>query len=263
MINVIEDIQSGNLPKILFKYRTFTSEFDLNVLRNSEVYFSSPKKFEDPKDCKLDYTYKSLTKENIWKRGFQIITNENPTFNRATKRGQLRQLEKVSPIYNPHLRPKIENKFRNQFEEMAGVLSLSTEFDNSDMWKKYANDFSGFCVGFNSEFFFNKDIGAIWGKVIYTEHLPKICPIILPEEDVTKNWLTELFYKENKWDFENEYRVIGIRFNGIEDQTRKKVLGHKAIEVIYLGRNILKSNSDLVFKICEKNQIDSTRIIFL
>ena len=61
-----EGIENGVFPNNVYKFRDF-SDFTDKIILNSEFYFASPKRFNDPFDCNLSYR-QDYTEEEILKK---------------------------------------------------------------------------------------------------------------------------------------------------------------------------------------------------
>ena len=73
------------------------------------------------------------------------------------------------------------------------------------MWSYYADSHRGFCIGYNSRFLVKCGLFGMGGKVLYRNDFPKL-PLFLTEDD--HPMLDILFTKWNKWEHENEYRLM-------------------------------------------------------
>lgn len=47
-------VEEGKLPRALFKYRSLSSINTYKIFINKKMYFSAPKDFNDPFDCKIN-----------------------------------------------------------------------------------------------------------------------------------------------------------------------------------------------------------------
>lgn len=66
MIKIIKD---GNpekdMPSILYKYRNWKDDYHKGLLTHNEIYFASPKDFNDPYDCRITERFVNRTPEEI------------------------------------------------------------------------------------------------------------------------------------------------------------------------------------------------------
>lgn len=59
-------LENKQLPPIVYKYRNWKDQCNKDVLQKNHLFFTSPKEFNDPFDCKIPDDYSLLdTEENI------------------------------------------------------------------------------------------------------------------------------------------------------------------------------------------------------
>lgn len=215
-------------PQKLYKYRVWSNALHKKVLTESELFFSSPKNFNDPYDCGLPFR--------------QHADNSDPVI-------IAQALEKSVPGLFPHLNAKeLEEKCVQQlslimqnpeswFEmnwgykpedlsQLFGVLSLTPHPANYLMWSHYSNSHTGFCVEFDTRKLFESLKGE-FQMVRYSDEIP-----ILSINDTLENKLLDiLIYTKSKiWEYEDEYRLTLI--NG-PNKTLK--FDPHALTAIYFG----------------------------
>ena len=183
---------------ILYKYRSCDSR-SISMLENRELYFSDPKHFNDPVDCKINI-FSAL------KAAVELAENED-----STVRNKLEQLGKLDDLFK-----KIENGVKN-----AGVYSLTREQNNVLMWSHYADKHKGFSVGFDfssSITEYNEENQIVGTEDVYysednpfVEYFLSICkaPKLPPWEEFWPSIFSMgLVAKSYAWKYENEVRVI-------------------------------------------------------
>ena len=222
------------LPELIFKYRNWSSEFHETILTERKVFMASPSSFEDELDCKIPIRYDLLTKQEIFEKYLHHSKIENPQRNRAEHRRYSKEWTKKSPLKNPKNIKNFQEKYFEDFFERFGVLSLTAEPENDDMWIKYSDDFKGFCVGFNTEIMFESLGGG--GNVIYYNELPLIYPE--PKFSIEEIHNQQVFSKEIKWEFEKEYRTHKFSPIPFTNETRTIVLPPEAFKCVILGKNM-------------------------
>jgi hypothetical protein len=102
------------------------------MLKNRELYFSDPKHFNDPADCRIGI-YDALN------AAVNLAEKED-----STVKYKLQKLGALDSLFR-----QIENDVKR-----SAVFSLSREENNVLMWSHYADSHQGFSVGFSlsSEF---------------------------------------------------------------------------------------------------------------
>ena len=187
-------------PKFLYKYFSLhelkevdkyyvegkTTYREERIFTHNEIYFSSPKNFNDPYDCRLP-TMSFEASDCEWLKYY------SQHLGRAEAEQKIREGHHKDPVH--------QNEFINRFQSKIfklGVLCLSEVPDNILMWSHYADGYKGFCLQFE-----NTDIRA--QKVKYTDLYPEVNYLLTPEDNQRK---FTLLTKSNHWSYEKEWRII-------------------------------------------------------
>ena len=223
-------IERGIFPNKLYKFRDF-SDFTDKIILNSEFYFASPKRFNDPFDCNLSYR-QNYTQEEILAK-YVYLTSKLP----FTK-------EEFINKYGLELEEFLEKypKLNDTLVSKLGILSLSKSNKNITMWSHYANEHKGLAfelhVDEDDEFFHG------YGVVEYKEKYDLLSYTNLtPEKDYEKLFLT----KYTDWEYEEEIRIIDYQKNGIR-KFNKNVL-----KTIYFGYRADETNIKKIIQLCQLN----------
>ncbi len=188
------------IPKFLYKYFSFnelkegdkyyvvdrTTYREERIFTHNEIYFPSPKKFNDPYDCRLP-TMSFEASDRTW------LNYYSKHLGRAKAEQKIREDHHKDPAHQK----KFFIRFQNKIFEL-GVLCLSEVPDNILMWSHYSNGHKGFCLQFE-----NIDIRA--QKIKYSETYPEINYLLTPVDDQIR--LT-LLTKSIHWSYEKEWRII-------------------------------------------------------
>ncbi len=233
-------------PHILYKYRDWEDENHKKILQNNAIYLASPKSFEDNMDCNLPEVFpkKEELKKVFYKKSLEI----NPTFSRQEHRKYADYWSKNSPLAHPKQLALLIEDFNKQFNERFGVCSLTADPNNDAMWNKYANNYKGVCFGFDSDKLFSVVGGG--GEVIYTETLPEIDFI---NDNFTEKHAKNIFLKEQKWDFEKEYRLHKFWANTPTQSERNITLPKGCLVEVILGKNMSEENKEEITQLIRKN----------
>lgn len=225
-----EGIENSVFPNNVYKFRDF-SDFTDKIILNSEFYFASPKRFNDPFDCNLSYR-QDYTEEEILKK-YEYLASKL-SFSKE------QFIEKYGSSLNDFLNkyPKLNDKFISQ----SGILSLSKNNKNITMWSHYANEHKGLAfelqVDEDYEFFHG------YGIVEYTKEYELLSYTNLePNKDFEKLFLT----KYTDWEYEEEIRIIDYSKNGIR-KFKKSIL-----KTIYFGYRADETNIKKIIQLCQLN----------
>ncbi len=233
----IEDDLRKYAPPIVYKYRNWTDENHKDLIRNKGVWFSHPFGLNDPLDVRPEAV-------------FNIMELQDPSF-----------LDKLLPSAakkNPHL--KTEQELRQAAHDQWLFLNLNPEvvlqnwnnynlvsanFDkygvfstamnplSDGLWRKYGDNFRGYCIGFDTVEFC-RGIKSGYGYVNYSD-APFPYSFL---EDTEKTDLDRLYLKKTFWSYEEEFRFITVgvgvynsRLQGFENAAVKElILGHNTQE---------------------------------
>lgn len=139
------------IPETLYKYRNWNDPNHRRLLEKGEIFFTSPKHFNDPFDCKICFDIHSVAEVDIKNVRERMIRRDHPSLTRKERRKLDRKMVKgfnrdlKDPEFLSHARAGILDSLERTF----AIFSLSGSCDNILMWSHYADKHSGFCVGFN------------------------------------------------------------------------------------------------------------------
>lgn len=188
---IIDEFASGNVaeatelllenePQYLYKYRSGKS-YDIDALKKKKLWISRATEVDDEEDGKIYI-------EDIFKQALKLMQQEN----------------------NEYKAPKYEetvNHISDITKQEVFICSFSEVCENDDMWKRYANDSSGFCIEYNFKDLFIKDLICL--PVSYEEKSP-----LGPAEFKTKeSMFFSALYRKNMvgengedWNGQREWR---------------------------------------------------------
>ncbi|MFZ4861219.1 DUF2971 domain-containing protein [Sphingobacterium sp. Mn56C] len=215
----MNNIQELNFPIVLYKYRGYEGEnviknYNAKTLLNFELFASSPKNFNDPFDLSLPYVFSndSFTLDNFINEYFELL---DPKVLKGKKKEEIlydatRQYNFMK--YNPeefwNSRAELISSLDHDF---YGVLSLAKNYDNILMWSHYSNFHKGYCIGFDTNLFFDliskkyEEFGCKIGPVNYQLDYPEID--FTKQRDI-KTSFVRCFTKHKCWEYESEYRLV-------------------------------------------------------
>lgn len=244
MIN--SPITNVAIPRILYKYRDADKECHLDLLRNSEIFMSSPEKFNDPFDCKIPINYQLLSNNKELALKFvEKVLSRNPSLISPLSKDEI-----INGIFSN--RAIIDNSFLKQHQEEYlnnlnsdfGVLCLSKMPNNILLWSHYGNCHTGFCVGLNIQKLIECDTFGTIEPINYTNQYPNISPI----DDPLKAIYTQLYYKSLHWKYEEEYRLVKVK-----GANKLVKLNPEVFAEIHLGCCMSTQKRNAIIEICKDN----------
>jgi hypothetical protein len=244
-----EDISKIAVPEILYKYRTWSDAYHQGIISNQSVFMASPTSFEDEKDCKLLKRFDLMTKDDIYTLCYSRLKLDNPLSSDKELKKRALEAAKNSPLNNKEETALNQQKYFADFDLRFGVLSLTANQLLNAMWEKYSDNHKGFCVGFDSKIMFNHLGGG--GPVNYFDVLPDIVYTDSREVEHIK----QVFSKEKKWEFEQEYRTHMFRVKPLTKEDRCIKLPKECYKQILFGMSISAEDKNAIIEICKQEDL--------
>jgi len=206
-----------NEIKHLYKYREF-NQTSLTMLCENNIFFASPRKFNDPLDCsptiEIDMDIPSLEKLT-----FDVILEEHgrdraiSELNSCQLNGGFRDenydFTYDKGVHAEHLASNLLNYINNKFSSF-GICAFSASWKSPLLWSHYADEHRGICVEY--------DVGdlqeLILGAVKYEQSRCIKTSIIHDwfyknDTSAIKTIKQKFFYNKAKdWKYEEEWRLI-------------------------------------------------------
>jgi hypothetical protein len=243
-----EEVQ--NIPETIYKYRTWGDKWHKTILTEQAVFLAQPTSFEDKLDCKNLVRYDWLTPVEIYHRYYNHSKVLNPNGDDLDHRYYAVKEFYKSPLFDQnHIREFIEDYFKG-FDLRFGVLSLTANPKNNAMWNKYSEAHKGFCVGFHAMTMFTHLGGG--GEVNYIDALPDILP---SDEAHAEHW-KQVFFKEKKWTFEEEYRTHKFWRDPASTADRTIKLAKDCYKEIIFGADMSEDHQNEVINVCKQQGLN-------
>ena len=241
------DFNDIDVPEIIYKYRSATIENHLRFIKNREVFMAAPSMFLDPKDCKITTRYDLMTDEEAFRFTMKLSKIKNPHFTQLQHIQDSAKWVREGKFKDPKLYEAQMLYFNQEYDKRRGVLSLTANPCLEKMWQEYAENSTGICIGYNAKILF-KHLGG-GGEVVYVDDLPIIKPS--PIMDEMEAFHKTVYFKERKWDYEQEYRTIKFFPNPATISDRQIKIPREAFNCIILGENI--NNEDEIVELIKKH----------
>jgi len=237
------------IPEKVYKYRTWYDPNHQRIIKDNELYLSSPKDLNDPFDCKI------ISDFNL------LLTDED--VNEYIKRFEAKYKVDQSDLKN---RFADRDEFQRNYEKMViddvdtyyGLLSLSCSWNIVSMWYHYSDCYKGFCVGFWEEKLRETGYFDGVGIVDYVPELPVMKPNVATspyEESFLKRIASRWFTKHIDWINEQEFRLIKNFFLIDPPYKRAIQIPDNIIAEVILGINISDNDKTEIIKVCKKKGI--------
>jgi hypothetical protein len=181
----------------LFRYLSLaTSErqqWARNIFAKHELFFPSPKTFNDPFDCKVP-ALEALPKRQREEFIGNFVRLNLPTASRSEKRRVGKKLSTKSAF------AKTTESLQSNVDA-SGVLCLSECHDDILIWSHYADSHRGICLEFKAT---NTALFGEAQRVEYAETYTNFPLLGRDTEQIQRVLLT----KSSHWKYEKEWRTI-------------------------------------------------------
>lgn len=209
-----------------YKYKQW-DKYTKKIITHQELYFSSPKDFNDLFDCQACGTIKDYN---------PIL----PPFS-FTKEGEIRYYE-VDPI------AFLNNTTQRGIDNMCGVCCFSKSYNSILMWAHYANYNRGVCFKFDLHTLEKKISGLFFDNVEYVKRKP-LCDYSDSEAEKYKWFIS----KYRVWKYEKEVRglIFSKKFSK-NNEYRKIKFPKEALKEIIFGPNSNKKTRNEIICLCHQ-----------
>ena len=191
------------IPGVLYKYRDWNDSNHRKLLTDRELWFSSPKGFNDPFDTKLRVSYDSLSDQEMRLMLYQKLRLHSPAMSDEAVRQQVEK--RLIELRNPAFLKQLHDVNYEQAAAFFGFVSLAEEATTILLWSHYARSHAGFVIGFNTQEL-HRDVGGEFTRVAYQPAYPPILPGLGGEDDM-RELMEVLNTKAAPWEYEREVRI--------------------------------------------------------
>lgn len=196
-------------PSRLYKYRSLVGssrDFSRAIVERSEVYFAKPDELNDPYDCRPHNTIESSEFE---RRAFWtwVTKGREPNLSRAARRARVAEIstEMRARIRREGFQGVAQAAYDQNLRD-TGVLSFSAEPGSNLMWSHYGDAHRGICIEFDFEAL--KPLCPL--PVTYSTERPSYNMV----KDVAALGELAFLRKSSEWDYEQEWRAVGLWWSG-------------------------------------------------
>ena len=216
------------MGKSLYRYRE-VDERTLNGLEKNEFYFTSPKDFNDPFDCKNLFSFDGSNDSDFRQFLKGQIKHIEPHLNQKQINKKVESIIKSGICNDKAVQTKQLEKWREVLEDEsnnAGVVCLSERNKDILMWSHYSNKHQGLCIVFDKEILEGQ---FCCGKVHYSQNYPTFKKFIKILNRSVLTGLFELFLlnKSKHWKYEKEHRLIEVP-RSENDLPKKRIINYPA-----------------------------------
>ncbi len=197
------------MQDILYRYRAI-DKHTLEGLRNSEFYFTSPKDFNDPFDCKNQFSFEG-SDDNDWRQFFkEQLKHQEPHLSSKERNEKVEAVirsgtHRVKEIQKEQ--KKIWGRILEEDSNKIGIVCLSRRHKDILMWSHYSDKHRGVCLEFDKGILESR---FYCRKVCYSQKYPTFNVYVsaLVNSGPENIYKMFLLAKAKHWKYEKEYRLI-------------------------------------------------------
>lgn len=234
-------------PPVLYRYRRL-NENTLRHLERGEVYFQSPLKFNDPFEVDLHCEFRGSVQEAsdhfesfVKYELTRVVTGalrgvEDPGVGYLSRLGretsQQGDVEPVRAKLRALARDDVQranqvigdfwNKRKQTYGRVFGVCCFSASHLDALMWAHYADEHRGICLIFDT----HERPAVDWKRYAYhaVEYTSQRSMNVL-DAGYTESLRRMLLTKAEHWKYEQEWRLISARGEGMQVSSNRNLLG--------------------------------------
>jgi hypothetical protein len=235
------------LPKTLYKYRSWDDKYHRHMLWHNEIYFASPKDFNDPFDSQILLQYERMTFSEQVDYYANALLAQTPGLEPEEARSKAEKaIAEESRDKSEGLR--IGRLAQQRLRDAWGVFTATTEPANILLWSHYASEHKGFCVGLDTarvdglmgDLREKRQLTALAVRVEYCVKYPALVPNKLSDKEYFRG---QFGIKYHDWKYEREWRLL-LCHNRLKTFERTVSLDPQTISEVILGCAIPPSDED-------------------
>lgn len=202
---VLDMITTTNIPKVLYKYRSWSNTWHQKLLKEKKAFFAAFSQFNDPFDGAIPFRYKTddLTPENIFQKSYELAKRSYPDWSDQKIHEYCFENQKDGKHTDEQFWLAQHESLVQMNAQAFGVFSTSAVRDEYLMWSHYSDSHKGYCIGLDTEVLM-ASTPLIIGQVTYQDPLPRIDLFAEIEEFIQ----SVLFTKGLMWEYEEEFRML-------------------------------------------------------
>lgn len=246
-------------PEIIYKYRNWKEDNHKDILIKNILYMSPPIYFNDPFDCRIPTNYALIDSiEKIEKYVLAFIKKHQDFLLRKginLEKEFIKMCEDFSQNIDI-IQADHERILFDQQDKHYGVLSLSKRWNSILMWSHYADNHSGFCVGFSEDKIRESGLFGKGGPVHYNPEndYPTINP--LEEENLMITGFKQTHTKAYDWEYEQEYRLTKLFVPNVPTTEDRKIqFKDDLLSEIIIGLTTSETSKKEILEIAKNKNI--------
>lgn len=220
-------VRLDELPKTIYKYRPVQrdtngeytiDEHTLSIITEGSIFFSSARRFNDPFDTAVGYSFDDDPDEAFWYVN-RYLKKHRPDLDKKKRRREASQMVDSVLAKGENYLDQVQDVLQKLHYDSFGLFCASSINDDLLMWSHYASDHRGICLGLRKSMLArtafrvavqdHRSIEAL--QVRYSKErakYPFYKQIGITNEGRKRYLQNIVAYKSDHWAYEREYRLI-------------------------------------------------------
>lgn len=254
----------------VYKYRPFKKQWHFDALSKREIFYSTFEKNrqDDPQESKDPFQFEMPNIHQLTALLRRLLKKQKPELNSNQRRARAELLARNSPLIKDPNQLQVQiNQEHEARIKTAGIFCSSYNPNSEFCWSKFAENSTGFVIGYNIETFFNS-ANINFQPVYYYEHAPKISWQTILEASSDYNHFENNFghqvmiskYCSKPIEFKREEEWRWLKFNLQSEAERKFIVEEQHIKSVVIGKNMSQSDRIRLHQLAEEGGIHPSKI---
>lgn len=215
-----------------------------HIFSQNKLHFTSPMDFNDPFDCKMDFTFEGAGDSDYRKLFDGKLKHDYPNLSGGERKQKVDDLLKEKFHKTDEWKIYHRRMYSKLFEEEAaslGMLCVSENPDDILMWSHYGGGHTGFCLEFNKVV-----LKEFWGFCEPVEYRKAYLNFReVADKALSLKIHKFLLSKSEHWAYEKEWRVI---INCENPLNRDQIFPDHLLKGVICGCQMPEYNKDLIHR---------------
>ena len=193
------------IPPHVYKYRSISKNTG-RIIRENELYFSSPLGFNDPFEGRVFPDFNGTEAQH---RKFYEAVLLSAGFSGAQLQDKIEEYVKKQLLMDAKKAHIFSENTTTRIMERISTLCFSEKRDDILEWSHYGDEHKGICLEFSTS-----DLSSYLSKlrkVVYSNSYPQLMMFSDPNEEKIKKFILT---KSDHWTYESEWRVFEVMGDG-------------------------------------------------
>ncbi|WP_020534365.1 DUF2971 domain-containing protein [Lewinella cohaerens] len=234
MREFIDDkLQYMSPPSVVYKYNVWNdgiNNCDNRILTKREIYFASIDDFDaDYPECRLPLDFDAVTEGDLDRTARYHAELVRPNSPEWVIKSEAKRLRGLMVLHDKQNQAETLKNHEARLKKDVGIFSTSLNELNLEMWDKFGDLGTGYCVGLKPSIIYDNILCSM-GRVRYYDRSnpPKIFPLSFSDEERTEKVWQQFSSIPKDLGFEEEFRFTKMIRTKIQPLPSSYIQGQRA-----------------------------------